>query len=153
LVNVGAPLTVSLVVLGISCASEEIAAAARIIPNLTLRMSIFCLLNRPGIDCFGKCAVHDESQRCVSDEVERVARDERNRWSLPGFQNPNIVGVNDFDLVDSITGDSRCRIQVDGISDRDVFESAKKTVAMASNPDVSEFSRFGRSADPSCASL
>src|SRR3954466_9431757 len=111
------------------------------------------LMNLLQVDLLPEGGVHDKALRCVAVEIERIAGRKRYGRQAAGQQHANIVGVNDFNLVNGVGGPGSGRRQFDDVADCDILESSERSVSMTGNSDVACLSRSRRSDDPSRASI
>src|SRR6185503_868764 len=92
--------------------------------------------------------VHDVALRCISDEVEGEAGDQRERWGAPRPQDPDVLRADDLDPVDDVRGLLLQRRELHHVSHDDVLESTEDAVSMPGDPDIAVFPRRRGPADP-----
>src|SRR4051794_12541955 len=84
----------------------------------------------------------DEPARRGADEVERVTRDQRQRRRRGGVQHRDIVRVDDPRSLDPIDVLAVQRVDLYGVTDRDVLQSPEEAVAVAGDAEVPIRSRW-----------
>jgi hypothetical protein len=97
--------------------------------------------------------VHDKPLGGIADEIEGIASNQRQRWLCLRLKNRDIIRVNDFGVVHEKYGGAVRRKQFDRVPVLDVFQTAKKTIAVCRNTNVSGFPRPGCVRDPSSPSV
>src|SRR5438093_10617037 len=83
-----------------------------------------------------ECGLDDEAARCVSDEIKRVTRDERQRRLTHRIEDLHIVWIDDERLADSVMVDAVARGERERVADAHAAKRAEDRVAMTGDADV-----------------
>src|SRR5215468_12294236 len=102
---------------------------------------------------FERDSAHDETLRRRSDEIEGVARNQRQGSAGSRIENLNVLGPHELDALDLVASAARQTDDLDGVAGRDVLQRAEKPVAVTGDSAVTDLAGFRGPLDPPHAAV